>query len=245
MKRGKSGFLTIALFAAAGTLLAFSVVGSSRAALTYFSETYGAEVSMLDIGITLLENGEAVVTGGAGNDVRGAVQGQLLSGLGAEEEESPRPGMKYPVDLAVKNTGSIDEYVRVTLYRYWEKKNPLTGAYEKAPELDSSLIEVHFANSGLWRADESSATEERTVLYYTQPLAVGAVSPAFADTVEISDEGVEAAVTETQSTDGAGNTVLTTVYDYDEARFVLRADVEAVQSHNADDAMMSAWGTTG
>ena len=35
---------------------------------------------------------------------------------------------------------------------------------------------------------------------------------------------------------------MTTVYEYDGAMFVLEAEVDAVQTHNAADAIRSAWG---
>ena len=51
---------TIVLLVAAAVLLLSSAVGSTRAALTYYSENYSAEVTVANIGVTLLENGEAV-----------------------------------------------------------------------------------------------------------------------------------------------------------------------------------------
>ena len=38
------------------------------------------------------------------------------------------------------------------------------------------------------------------------------------------------------------NGVITTTYDYDGARFTLEVQVDAVQTHNAADAIKSAWG---
>lgn len=250
MKRAKGGIVTIALFAVAATLLVFSVVGSSQAALTYFSETYGAEVSMLDIGVTLVENGEAVssrdYTGSndAWNTSQGVLVGKMLNGADGQKEDL-KLGHKYTEELSVRNSGTIEQYVRVTLYRYWETKNEATGRYEKAPELNSDLIDLHLTLGNGWWEDESSRTEERNVLYYDPILFPGEQSPAFTDTLEIKDEDVEAEVTRHTETDANGNTVIVTEYDYDGARFVIRADVDAVQTHNATDAKMSAWGTTG
>ena len=51
--RGKKG--TLLLGAAAGILLLSSAIGSTKAALTYFSENYTAQVEMKDIGVTLVE----------------------------------------------------------------------------------------------------------------------------------------------------------------------------------------------
>ena len=37
-------------------------------------------------------------------------------------------------------------------------------------------------------------------------------------------------------------TTITTTYEYDGAQFVLEASVDAVQTHNAQSAIKSAWG---
>ena len=42
--------------------------------------------------------------------------------------------------------------------------------------------------------------------------------------------------------DDNGLTTITTTYEYDGAQFVLEATVDAVQTHNAKDAIKSAWG---
>lgn len=250
MKNARKGFVTIALFAVAATLLTFSVVGSSRAALTYFSETYGAEVSMLDIGVTLVENGEDVSSrdytgsGDIWDRTQGVLLGKMLDTEEEDAEQMLKLGQVYPEALSVRNSGKIPEYVRVTIYRYWQTQNE-AGTFEKAPELDSGLIDLHLTLGNGWHEDEGARTEERTVLYYDGIVPVGGVTPAFSDTLVIQDEDIEAEVTKNVTTDGDGNTVITTEYTYDGARFVLRADVDAVQTHNARDAMMSAWGTTG
>ena len=47
---------------------------------------------------------------------------------------------------------------------------------------------------------------------------------------------------QTSQTDDNGLTTITTTYEYDGASFVLEATVDAVQTHNAEDAIKSAWG---
>ena len=37
-------------------------------------------------------------------------------------------------------------------------------------------------------------------------------------------------------------TTITTSYDYDGVQFKIEAKVDAVQEHNAEDAILSAWG---
>ena len=49
-----SPVVTVALFVVAVALLLGSSIGGTRAALTYYSETYSSRIQMYDIGITLL-----------------------------------------------------------------------------------------------------------------------------------------------------------------------------------------------
>ncbi len=246
MKHAKGGFLTIALFAAAATLLCFSAVGSSQAALQYTSKLYKAQVQMQDIGVTLLENGEPVSSRDylGSNDEWSGGNGVLVAKMLDTGKDGTPEGLKlgraYREELAVRNSGTIDEYVRVTIYRYWAD-----GSGKKIPSLNSGLIKLHLTLGDDWYEDESSRTEERTVLYYRPILASGDTTPAFSDTLEIDDEGIEAEVTKEYSTNEAGETVITTTYTYNGCQFVLRADVDAVQTNNASDAKMSAWGTLG
>ena len=48
-------------------------------------------------------------------------------------------------------------------------------------------------------------------------------------------------VTTTETVNGNYKTI-TMTYDYDGVEFVLEIDVDAVQTHNAEDAVKSAWG---
>lgn len=239
--------VTWALSIAASVLLVFSAAGSSRAALTYYSENYSAEFQMFDIGITLLENGREVSWRNytQKDDVWQEGGGELLSGLlEGENGGKIQPGKAYGEELSVRNSGSIDEYVRVTLYRYWEDKdgNRVTGV---SPE----LIDLGLTGNG-WVEDTSAGTEERMVLYYTGILPAGQQTPALSDTLTIK-EGAATMMPGMggQETDGAspgnntgGSQTVATVYGYDGLRFVLEAEVNAVQTHNAEEAIKSAWG---
>ena len=51
---------SIFLFAAAAVLLVGGSIGSARAALTYFSQTYTSRIQTQKIGVTLLENGNPI-----------------------------------------------------------------------------------------------------------------------------------------------------------------------------------------
>lgn len=210
----------VAAFVLAAGLLLFSGVGGARAALTYYSETYSGRVELQDIGVALKENGTTV-------------SGSLLTGM-LGEGESVKPGMKYDEVLAVENTGSINQFVRVSIYKYWLDENG-----NKVTQVSPDLIDLNLTGNG-WIVDESSSTAERTVLYYSSVLAAGATSASFADSLTI-DPLIASKVTQTESVSGGYRTI-TTTYDYDGLTFCLEASVDAVQEHNSEDAIWSAWG---
>lgn len=237
-------------FGLAIALLVFSSVGGARAALTYYSETYASQVEMHDIGVTLVENGQDVsnrdyyyeVADGTWNEHTGVLLGRMLETTDGRLELSK----KYTEQLAVKNTGTIDTYVRVTVYKYWIDANG-----NKTRAIDPAMIDLHLVNlvgeegASCWMEDTSAATAERTVLYYTRLLPgmlnaeneEAAMTPLFSDTIRINGNIASHVSTVTNE---AGITVST--YDYNGYQFVLEATVDAVQNHNAEDAILSAWG---
>lgn len=214
---GREKKVTIALFAAAAVLLLASTVGGARAALTYASETYNSRVEMSRMGVALLENGK---------EVSGALLGDLL-----EEGAAFQPGRIYEEKLTVSNTGEIDEYVRVTLYKYWTDKEG-----NKLPSLSPDLIQLNTDSSGQWIADEDASTGERMILYYRQVLAPGTSTVSVLDSFQV-DGKLAARVSQKEE-----NGVITTVYEYDGVQLWLAAEVDAVQTHSAADAILSAWG---
>ena len=121
MKKKKSLKKTpVVLLAVSAGLLLASTVGSTRAALTYYSENFSAEVTVSNIGVTLLENGKAVgyrnyVSGGAWDETTGVLLEDMLA-----EDEKLTLGKDYEEKLSVQNSGSIDNYVRVTLRKSWQ-----------------------------------------------------------------------------------------------------------------------------
>ena len=233
----RSVSLTV-VFALAVILLMFSTVGGARVALTYYSQTYTSEFEMYDIGITLLENGNPVHQRNYDQDKRAFVVAgdeTLLSAIDFKYGET------YPEALTVQNTGTIDEYVRVTVRKYWvDGKN-------KRTDLDPALIRLKLTEGNGWVRDPqySSDTTERVVLYYTTPLAKGAVTPAFTESISVDPAvkaAVESSVTKTEEIDGKTYTTITTTYTYNGLKFCLEVEADGVQTHNAADAIRSAWG---
>lgn len=236
MKKKKFPFrvTTAVLLSVSAVLLIGSTVGSTRAALTYYSENYGAEVTVSNIGVSLLENGETVSrrdydSNGEWNETSGA----LLADL---QEETIVPGREYDEALAVSNSGSIDSYVRVILNKSWTDSEGSTDQ-----NLSPELIDLNLLTDNGWIIDEDASTAERTILYYTNILPAGETTPALSDTVRI-DPAVADKVTEEVTTDENGYKTITFTYAYDGYTFELEAEVNAVQTHNAQDAIKSAWG---
>ncbi len=230
MKKRSLKKTPLVLLALSVTLLLASTVGSTRAALTYYSENFSAEVTVSNIGVTLMENGKAVgyrnyVSNGAWDESKGALLENML-----EEDEKITLGKDYEEKLSVQNSGSIDNYVRVTLRKSWQDEEG------KKTELSPELIELEVLEGSGWLIDESASTEERTVLYYTNVLPVGAETPAFTESISINPM-VGTKVIKTVEGD-----VVTYEHEYNGYKFVVEADVDAVQTHNAADAIKSAWG---
>ena len=235
---GKKG--TLILFAAAAILLACSVVEPARAALTYFSNDYTMQMEIQDIGGTLVEKSAKGTKDISSRDYLGSddrwrqTSGALLTDMLKETDGELVIGRSYKEELSVRNTGTIDEYVRVRIFKSWTDENG-----NKVTTLAPSLIELNMTNNG-WIIDKKASTEERTVLYWPHILKVGESTAALCDSITISN-AIMSKVTETTETKD-GLTTITTTYCYDGMKFNVEAEVDAVQTHNAATAIKSAWG---
>ena len=192
----RSPITTGVLFALAAVMLVTSSVGGARAALQYTSEYYTTQVKMYDIGVSLVEksnrDGSSNIVSARNFIQKSDHQWNTLTGVLAEhmlpagdgtarhvnnirpltitQTEDFQIGKTYDEVLSVLNSGSIDQYVRVTVYKYWVDVNEDGTAGDKRTDLDPSLIDLHFVTGNGWTIDESASTKERTVLYYASPL---------------------------------------------------------------------------
>lgn len=190
-----SPVVTVAAFGLAVGLLLFSSVNGARAALSYFSEDYNSRIELSQIGVALVENDNLVPAGGK-------LLTELLTGADGAAE-TLKPGKLYEEELCVQNTGSIDQYVRVRIYRYWTD-----GSGEKSRELSPEMIRLWLGGTVLdvdpeaeqgylagdealkdayerslaaraaleaagWLVDEGTLSRERLDLYYTRMLSAG------------------------------------------------------------------------
>ena len=218
----RSPIFTIGLFVAAAVLILVGGMGTVRAAPRIQSNDWKGEVELTDIETALVENGNIV----EGHDTLLGSSFRNPNNLGSNAENF-QYGVTYDEALSVRNVGSIDQYVRVTVYKFWED-----GDGKKDPTLDPSLIDLHFVTDGGWSIDTAASTPERTVLYYDKILGApkgsetGNIpgSSLFADKLTIKDE------------------VATAQGNYNGKTFRIKAVVDAVQTHNADAARVGAWG---
>ena len=218
----------IAALVVAIALLLFSGIGGARAALTILSETYTSRVAMEDIGISLIENEKIV----GSRDYRNGAWVKTTGSVLTEVPESPVLGAEYKEELSVRNTGTINTYVRVTITKYW-----LDAKGKKSTGLSPDLIELNLTNlDSDWLEDTAAATTERTVLYYNKLLESGDETAIFADKVAINNSIADKVSQQTK-----GSKIITT-YDYDGVQFCVEVTADAVQEHNAEDAIKSAWG---
>lgn len=231
MKKVKSIFMkpTI-LLGIAAVLLLGSGVGSARAALTYYSDQYSASMDMSTIGVSLKENGKVVSskTYDDQGDAPTNGEGKLLQNL-LKEDEKFVLGKTYDEKLAVENSGNIDTFVRVVLTKSWQDKEG------KNVDLSPALIELGFNQDG-WVINEAQSTDERVVLYYTKVVESKKTTPDFMKTIRISNQ------LSTMYTKVEDEKTIKYQYTYNGYTFTLDAEVDAVQTHNAKDAIKSAWG---
>lgn len=216
-----SPIATVVLFAFAALLIGFGAINAIQAAPRIESSDYRAQVQLTNINVALTENGDV-----KSND------DELLTQLSGKDFNF-KIGDTYDEKLAVRNTKrpdstnegeGIDEYVRVTVYRYW------TNGNGKAVNLNPDYIELNFLTGNGWEEDTEASTAERKVFYYKDKLPVGDETAPFADKITIN----KAVATE----------ISNGKYSYDDVSFHVKVTVDAVQTHNGTEAMKSAWGRT-
>jgi len=176
--------VTIGALAAAIGLLAFSGIGTARAVLTGFSQTYTSEVQTSEISVALRQDCE--ITDST----------KLLL------------GKKYKDSLSAVNDGATPEYVRVTIYKYW------TNEDGKKCTVDPKLIDLNLVGVGsTWAEDAASKTDERTVLYCKNLVPAGG-SVQFADTLRIDSKvAANEKITQKPKADGSTEIITTYDYN--------------------------------
>ena len=218
----RSPAMTAVLFIVAAALLLGGTIGAVQAAPRIQSNDYKAEVQLTNIKTALTENQGNGFVKVYGND---SIAQHLVS-----KGESIVLGKAYDEQLAVRNVGTIPQYVRVTVKKYWTAG---TGEPHRV-DLDPDLIKLNYVNEGKWIEDKGAKTKEQRVFYYSDILQPGQDSVPLTDKLTIDSK----VTTEATGKNEDGK------FDYKDVQFRIQARVDAVQTHNANDAMTSAWGRT-
>lgn len=184
-----------------------------------YSKNYNA-IETQTINVSLMENEEIK-------------NGESLLNL---EDRNLIPGKTYPEEIAVYNSGAIDEYVRVVIYKYFEDSNG-----NKVQYVSPELINLNYCKDSRWIVDERASTAERTVLYYIKQLPSGGKTPNLMDSFKIESSVLDA-VNFTSQTTSDGKTIITSSKEYEGLEVCINIEVDATQTHNANDAILSAWG---
>lgn len=238
----RSPIATLVLFVLGAGLLLFGGIGGIQAAPRIQSEYFGGQVQLTEIHTAIAENHEVV-------------EGEMTllkdnffkanKNLGSAADF--KLGTKYKEELSVVNIGRddpdyeggepIEEYVRVRVYCYWVKINE-NGSESKLVNLDPSKINLEFVEGNGWTVDKAASnynananngsSGERTVLYYSDILPVGKETTPFTATISVDPDVLDK--TQNGKSPYAG------------AEFRIKAVVDAVQTHNEDEARMGAWG---
>ena len=146
-------------------------------------------------------------------------------------DETVKIGKKYGEDVRVVNDSNNEtgysEYVRVVVKKSWFKDD------KKSTDLDPSLIKLEIADG--WIENKAEATDEQSVYYMSAPLACGNTAPF------ITGITIDGKITDIVVNTGTEVEIKNEyVYNGESAYIQIKAD--AVQTHNAEQAIYAAWG---
>lgn len=202
---------------------------------TYKSQNESKKASSIykaGIGVSLLENGEIINSRDyysdgtwSGND-----EGNLFKNL-LGENDAYLIGKTYNEEICAKNTGTINEYVRIIITKSWQDTEG-----KRATNLSADFIELNFLENTNWVIAEGQSTQERVVAYYKKILETGESTDNIINGIRLNEE----IKNEYNITNNDGNIEITKIYDG--YSFEVSVEIDAVQTHNAVDAIKSAWG---
>lgn len=215
-------------------IVAASSVGATRAAISYSNKADQVNFSTAKLQVERQEKqgDDYAVVSAEDSLTFPAIAEAMKTNDSDKSNDIPfTVGKKYDENVRVVNTseGGYDEYVRVSVYKYWK------DGKNKDTFLDPKLIDLEVANG--WYEDKTAETLERKVYYLAKPLAYNE-SHDFIKSVTIGNE----VLTYVKTVDGDKTGVVVDEYQYNGKTFYVEIMVDAVQTHNATDAIRGAWG---
>ena len=226
---------TLALVAAAALLFAGGTFTATRAVLNIFSPEHFLEFETSNQAVRLMENGSPT---GENNPLLSTLKGKVS------------PGMSYTEEISARNNSDVNQFVRIVVRKYWmDGENKVhsfgdTVGGEKVTTPDPDKIKLTLANNGLWQKNDLESTVEREVYYYKNAVPSGGVTEPLTSKIKVDSSVADPYTTDPEIDPNnmpVGKTI-TYVYDYDGYKICLEAEAQSVQTHNAQDAVMSIWG---
>lgn len=230
-----------------GAIGSFALASSG---LAFESEDYTAWFYLNHLQIHLLENGNDVCGGENTLDGENKVSGDLVQYLGYSDGKlgTIEPGKRYEEVIAAQNKLDIPVYVRMTIRKYWCEANEDGTAGDKVADLSPDKIHLQYGNeeynTGSWFKNDSESTAEQTTYYYKNQLGTGekGITDPLFDNLVIDNTLMKREESSRETDPETGVTTITYEYTYDGYAFMIKADVQAIQTHNATDAIHSQWG---
>lgn len=188
------------------------------------------------IPISITENGKEVVKNYTeGEDSDDIENGDLLGELFELEPEMIQFGKKYKEEMCVQNTGDIDVYVRTIITKKW-----IDADGNGNTKLNPEYINLELKDQENWILAVDQSTTERYVMYYEKIIPSGERSTNFIDNIIIDPEVIKKYEIKEETTDEGKVITMKSLYDNNSVD--LNIEVDAVQTHNAKEAIKSAWG---
>ena len=256
---------TLALMAALLLCLTSGGVMASKAQLAIFSDDYIADFELDHLQVHLMENGVDVCHGendmitvhreDNGGAKKEKYRGNLLEYMGYTNDThfgseaayrlgtpgTVEPGRTYDEKICARNGQNIDQYVRLTVRKYWVDPEGRKATY-LSPDLIHLTYNGKACNTEAWQINPREHTAESDTYYLTRILKAEETSPLLFNELTIDKSIVDNEnLTRTETREG-NKIVYHYEYDYDGYKFFLEADVQAIQTHNANAAIDSLWG---
>ncbi len=259
-KAKKMSKRTAALLVAALLLLSIGTYTGVKAAPEIQSNLYRAHFYLNHLQIHLIENDRDVC--GRKNDLNGEnkVTGALATELGYKDDSnlgSVEPGKIYKEEIKAENSQDISEFVRMTIRKYWVETDE-NGKVLMTQNASGKIVPKKFTqvspdkirlmyngsencNSSWQEVTQERTTESRTYIY-KKLLKGGEFTDLIFNQLQIDKSVAEMEPEPIVTKADNGDTVYTYYYKYDGFAFYIEADVQAIQTHNAQDAIKSQWG---
>ena len=201
----------------------------TKAALNITGVPYEEAIQTDEVAVQITENGKEVGT-------KDPITVETAPTIFTSVPETFEPGKTYDAKVGVSNTGSADAYVRVMVHKYWLKEG------KKSLALSPSYIEP--ITTSKWKAVKGASgdKETETMIYYYQSKLDADASAQLFTGIRINEKVLTNGRVKTEESTVNDVTVINYIYEYDGLTFVVEAEAQAVQTHNADEAIKSVWG---